>query len=96
MRLTVSSIGIISYQCARYLETVLSPLIGKTEHHVRNSKDFAKEVHKLKIATEEELRSCNVSMLFTSIPMVRALVVIKDSQMMSPLKTQHFFLRGDH
>ena len=41
----------ISYQCARYLATVLSPLIGKTQHHVRNSKDFAREVVNLSLHT---------------------------------------------
>ena len=44
IRPIVCSIGTISYQGARYLVTVLSPLAGKTEHHVRNAKDFAKEV----------------------------------------------------
>ena len=39
----VSSIRMISYECARYLATVLSPLVGKTEHHVKNSNEFAKE-----------------------------------------------------
>ena len=28
---------------------VLSPLVGKTEHHVKNSKDFAEYVKKLKV-----------------------------------------------
>ena len=63
----------MSYQCAQYLATVLSRLIGKSEHLVRNSKDFAKELRKLKITSEEELRSYNVSALFTRVP-----VAIKD------------------
>ena len=36
----VSSIGTISYECAKYLADVLAPLMGKTEHHVKNSKEF--------------------------------------------------------
>ena len=39
LRPIVSSIGTITYQCARYLADVLSPLVGKTEHHVKNSKE---------------------------------------------------------
>ena len=78
MRPIESTIGTISCQCASYMVTVLSPVVGKTEHHVRNSKYFAKEVHKLKIAPDEELRLYDVSALFTSVPVDRALVVIKD------------------
>ena len=37
LRLIVSSIGTITYECAKYLADVLSPLMGKTEHHVKNS-----------------------------------------------------------
>ena len=40
----VSSIGTITYECAKYLADVLSPLIGKTEHHVRNSKEVTEYV----------------------------------------------------
>ena len=78
MRPIESSIGTISYQCASYMVSVLSPVVGKTEHHVRNSKYFAKEVQKLKFAPEEELRLYDVPALFTSVPVDRALVVIKD------------------
>ena len=38
----------------------LSPLVGKKQH-VRNSKNFAKEICITKIAPEEEFRSYNVS-----------------------------------
>ena len=37
LRPIVSSIGTITYACAKYLADVLSPLMGKTEHHVKNS-----------------------------------------------------------
>ena len=53
--------------------TVLSSLVEETEHYVRKSKHFAKEVHKLKTAPDEELRSYNVS----SVQVDKALVVIK-------------------
>ena len=78
LRPIVSSIGTISYGCARYLATVLSPLVGKTVHHVKNSSDFAREVKELKIEPDEELRSYDVSALFTSVPVDKALAVIKD------------------
>ena len=66
----VSSIGTITYTCAKYLADVLSPLVGKTEHHVKNSKEFTEYVKNLKVDPDEELRSYDVSALFTSVPVI--------------------------
>ena len=63
-----SSIGTITYECAKYLADVLSPLMGKTEHHVKNYKEFVEYVKLLKVGPDEELRSYDVSALFTSVP----------------------------
>ena len=54
IRPIVSSIGMITYECAKYLADVLSPLIGKTEHHVKNSKEFDEYVKSLKVGPDEE------------------------------------------
>ena len=56
---------------------VVSPLVGKTEHHVKNSKEFAEYVKKLKVEPDEELRSYDVSALFTSVPVDKAMDVIR-------------------
>jgi hypothetical protein len=77
MRPIVSSIGTITYGCARYLADVLSPLVGKTVHHVKNSKEFVTEVREIKLEPGEELRSYDVSALFTSVPVDKALEVIR-------------------
>ena len=49
--------------------------MGKTEHHVKNSKEFAEYV-KLKVGPDEELRSYDVSALFTSVPVDKAMDII--------------------
>ena len=77
LRPIVSSIGSISYQCARYLADILSPLVGKTEYHVKNSKEFAEFVKDLHVDEDEELRSYDVSALFTSVPVDKAMEVIR-------------------
>ena len=77
LRLIVSSIVTISYECARYLAMVLSPVVGKTEHHVKNSNEFVKEVCEIKLDPDEELQSYDVSTLFTSVPIDKALEVIR-------------------
>ena len=72
----VSSIGAITYASAKYLVDILSPLVGKTEHHVKNSKEFAEYVKNLKVGPDEELRSYDVSALFTSVPVDKAMDII--------------------
>ena len=41
-------------------------------------KEFAREIRKLKVAPEEDLRLYDVSVLFTSIPLNKVLVFIKE------------------
>ena len=72
----VSSIETITYECAKYLADVLSPLMGKTEHHVKNSKEFAEYVKLLNVGPDEELRSYDVSALFASVLVDKALEII--------------------
>ena len=47
------------------------------EHHVKNSNEFAEYAKKLRVGPDEELRSYDVSALFTSVPVDKALTVIK-------------------
>ena len=57
----MSSISTITHACARHLADVLSPLVGQTEHHVKNSKEFADYVKTLRVGPKEELRRRRVS-----------------------------------
>ena len=40
LRPIVASQGSPSYNLAKYLAEILKPLVGKSEHHVVNSKEF--------------------------------------------------------
>ena len=48
------------------------------EHHVKNSRDFVRDVREIRIELDEELRSYDVSALFTSVPVDKALDVIRE------------------
>ena len=52
--------------------------MGRIEHHVKNSKDFVRDVREIRIELDEELRSYDVSALFTSVPVDKALEVIRE------------------
>ena len=38
VRPIVSSIGSVTYKIAKYVASVLGPLVGKTPHHIKNSR----------------------------------------------------------
>jgi hypothetical protein len=68
LRPIVSSIGSITYSVARYLANVISPLVGKNEHFVKDSADFVKKIKGLEVPPGHKLVSYDVSALFTCIP----------------------------
>ena len=53
-------------------------MIGKNEHFVKNSKEFTESIIRhLRVEPEEELRSYDVSALFTSVTVDKAIEVIR-------------------
>ncbi len=40
LRPFVSYIGTVSYEVARVVADILSPLVGKSPHHIKNTQDF--------------------------------------------------------
>ncbi len=73
----MSSIGSITYECAQYLANILSPLVGKTRYNIGKSAEFTNKVKNLKVKPDNELRSYDVSALFTSVSVDKALVIIR-------------------
>ena len=78
VRPIVSSIGSVCYNLARFLADLLSPLVGKSPHHIQNSQDFVEQIKDLKLEEDEILISYDVTALFTSVPVDGAIVVVKD------------------
>ena len=78
LRPIVSSIGSVTYGVAKELSRIIKPLVGSTEHHVNNSKEFIEEVKKIKLEEGECITSYDVSALFTSVPIPSALDIINN------------------
>ena len=76
LRPIVSCCGSITYNAARYLATVLSPLVG-TQHSVKNSKELVDKLRGLVVPPGQKLVSYDVKALFTSVPVDQALNVIE-------------------
>ena len=67
LHLIVSSIGTITYEYASYLANVLFTLVGKTEHHIKNSNKFTEGVREITLDTDKKLHSYDVFMLLMSM-----------------------------
>ena len=68
LRPIVSTIGSVSYTLAKYLARLLGPLVGRTDAHVKDSKEFVRFVQTLSIDKDETMVSFDVQSLFTSVP----------------------------
>ncbi|XP_033108664.1 uncharacterized protein LOC117110160 [Anneissia japonica] len=76
LRPIVSSIDSITYSSAKFLAEILSPLVGNSIHHVVNSLEFSKLMKNKRVEEDEELRSYDVTALFTSVPVDKSLEII--------------------
>ena len=64
----VSFINSPTYDLSKYLSELLSPLVGRTEAHVNNSREVADFLRTVKLAEDETQFSLDVEALFTSVP----------------------------
>ncbi|TWW62451.1 LIM zinc-binding domain-containing [Takifugu flavidus] len=76
LRPIVSSINSVTYNISKYLASILSPMVGNTPHHIKNSQDFAQKVSGLTLLPEETMVSYDVTSLFTCIPTASAIDTI--------------------
>ena len=73
LRPIVSGVGSLTHPAARAIADILSPLVGKTPHHIINSTDFVSKIKDLEVTPGQKIISYDVSALFTSIPIPKAI-----------------------
>ena len=95
LRPIVSSIGNITYGISKFLTQVLSPLVGKTKHFIKNSRDFVEKIAQLEVPPGRKMVSYDVTALFTSIPVEQAIKVIEARLRSDPTLNQRCELNVD-
>ena len=78
LRPIVASIGSPTYALAKYLAEILKPVVGKTEHHVVNSKEFVTKIEQIRLGKNDILVSFDVVSLFTNVPVEEACNIAKE------------------
>ena len=68
LRPIISNVGTASYQLAKYLAKLLSPL-SKSQYTVNSTKDFIEFIRKEKVPSSYKMISFDVTSLFTMVPL---------------------------
>ena len=77
LRPIVSSIGTVTYQTSKEVARILKPLVGRSPHHVKNTKDFIDQIKGIHLGKDQCMMSYDVKALFTSVPTTKAITIIK-------------------
>ena len=77
VRPIVDYTGSIAYQTSKALAEILSPIVGKTAHHVLNSMQLAEKLVGIMIEDNDIFNSHNVVALFTNTLIAKTLKIIR-------------------
>ena len=69
---------LLHIRSTKYLAEILKPLVGKSEHHIVNSKEFITKIKQTKLDKDEILVSFDVVSLFTNVPIDEACNIAKE------------------
>ena len=76
MRPILSAMDSPSYNLAKELSQILTPLTGHMQYTVKNSAVFAERIRGIQITPEDRLVSFDGTSLFTQVPIDKALRVV--------------------
>ena len=77
LRPIISSVGSVTHSTAKELTRIIKPLVGGSQHHVRNNKDFIHSIEGIQLTADECMMSFDVESLFTSVPVDPSIQIIK-------------------
>ena len=77
LRPIISSVGSVTHATAKELSRIIKPLVGGSQHHVRNTKDFIHSIEGIQLSADECMMSFDVESLFTSVPVEPSIQIIK-------------------
>ena len=85
----------VVYNVSRSLADLLGPLVGKTVHHVKNSKDLVDTMRHVKLEEDEMFCSHDVVSLFTNTPIPETIKIIRSRLMKDKTLSRRTMLSVD-
>ena len=81
LRSIIGIINSVAYNISKHWASILAPLVGNGEHHIKNSKDSANKVREITLDSDETMVSDDITSHFTCIPTVKMLqkLLVQDS-----------------
>ena len=77
LRPIVSSIGTVTYQTSKEVARILKALVRRSPHHAKNTQDFIDQIKGIHLGKDQCMMSYDVEALFTSVPILKAIIIIK-------------------
>ena len=84
LRPIVSSMGSITYGVAKELAGIICPLVGQSQHHLKNTQHFIQKIQQVTLQPGEVISSYDVKALFTSIPVDPGIIIVKQRLTQDP------------
>ena len=84
LRPIVSSRGSITYGVAQELVYIIKPLVDQSLHHLKNTQHFIQQLQNKRLKTGEVINSFDVKTLFTSVPVVPSIQIVKQKLTQDP------------
>ena len=88
LRPIVSSRGAITYEVTKELAGIICPLVGKSQHHLKNTQHFIQQIWQVKLEEREVISSYDVKALFTSVPSDPSINIVKQRLTQEPTLPQ--------
>ncbi|XP_072030199.1 uncharacterized protein [Amphiura filiformis] len=76
LRPIVACRGAISYETAKFTADIIGPLVGRSPHHLKNSKELVEKLQHVQLTNDEILVSYDVTALFTCTPVNESFRII--------------------
>jgi hypothetical protein len=74
----VNTIGSPTYELAKHVAKIPSPLVGHTDSFIKDSNEFINIIKNEKVRPQDTLISFDVVSLFTKIPLDEAIQIVKE------------------
>ena len=88
LRPIISSVGSVTHATAKELARIIKSLVGGSQHHVRNNKDFIHSIEGIQLTADECMMSFDVESLFTSVPVEPSIQInkklLEEDKMLAP------------